>query len=105
MKVRVSSISCAACALLLACWTVAVAPLGAAESGFNHGEWPFNSPVRPAEPTIANSAWATNPIDRFAAARLEKSALHPSQEADKATLLRRVTYDLIGLPPTTAELE
>ena len=61
--------------------------------------------MRPAVPNIANPAWAANPIDHFVAASLEKVGLHPGPEADKAALLRRVTYDLIGLPPTTAELD
>jgi Protein of unknown function (DUF1553)/Protein of unknown function (DUF1549) len=105
MKVRVSSISCTIGALLLACLTVAVASLCADEPSFHHGAWPFNSPVRPAAPNIANPAWTANPIHHFVAAGLEKVGLHPGPEADKVALLRRVTYDLIGLPPTTAELE
>jgi Protein of unknown function (DUF1553)/Protein of unknown function (DUF1549) len=105
MKVRVSSICCAGGAFLLACLSVAVSSSFAAEPSFHHGEWPFNSPARPAVPNIASPAWAANPIDRFVAASLEKAGLHPRPEAERAALLRRVTYDLIGLPPTTAELD
>ena len=105
MKIRVSSFLCALGALLLAWFAVAVSSNRAAESTFHHGKWPFKSPVRPAEPTIANSAWVRNPIDRFVAAGLEKVGLNLGAEADKAALIRRVTYDLIGLPPTTAELD
>ena len=78
-------------------------PAAAAE--FHHGEWPFNSPVRPATPTVLNTSWCANAIDRFVLARLEKAGLHPNSEADKATLLRRVTFDLTGLPPTPAEVD
>src|SRR3954451_11414648 len=105
MKVRVSSISCATLALLLVWLAVAASSARAAEPSFHHGEWPFNSPVRPAVPNIANPSWAANPIDHFIAAGLEKVGLHPGPEADKATLLRRVTYDLTGLPPRPAELD
>jgi hypothetical protein len=105
MKVRVSSISCATGALLLVWLAVAASSARAAEPSFHHGEWPFNSPVRPAVPNIANPSWAANPIDHFVAAGLEKVGLHQGLEADKATLLRRVTYDLTGLPPGPAELD
>ena len=72
MKVRVSSIFCAVGAFLLACLAVAVSSTSAAEPSFHHGEWPFNSPVRPAAPNIANPAWAANPIDRFRGCRFGK---------------------------------
>ena len=49
--------------------------------------------------------WASNPIDRFVLAKLESEKLTPSPEADRATLLRRLSLDLIGLPPTVAELD
>src|SRR5262249_41890383 len=77
----------------------------AAGPAFHHGEWPFNSPIRPSVPKIKNSGWAQNPIDNFIAARLEQTGLNPEPTAHKAVLLRRVTYDLIGLPPTTAEMD
>jgi hypothetical protein len=105
MKVRVSSIIGAVGAFLLAHLAVSVSSTCAAEPSFHHGEWPFNSPVRPAVPTITNPAWAANPIDSFMAASLEKAGLQPAREAEKAVLLRRVTYDLIGLPPTPTELD
>src|SRR4029079_11227212 len=105
MKIPVSSTLGAAGAFLLAYLAVAVSLSCAAQPSFHHGDWPFNSPARPSLPNIANPAWAANPIDRFVAASLEKSGLHPGPEADKGALLRRVTYDLIGLPPTPAELD
>jgi mono/diheme cytochrome c family protein len=67
--------------------------------------WSFIPPKRPALPDVANKAWARNPIDRFILARLEREGLHPSPEADKRILIRRVTLDLTGLPPTPTEVE
>jgi hypothetical protein len=67
--------------------------------------WAFNPPVRAEPPAVEKDDWVRNPIDRFILARLERERLKPSPEADKATLLRRVTYDLTGLPPTPAEVD
>jgi mono/diheme cytochrome c family protein len=67
--------------------------------------WAFKAPVRPALPEVKQGDWVRNDIDRFVLARLEKEGLSPSVEADKATLLRRLSLDLIGLPPTIAELD
>ncbi len=67
--------------------------------------WAFIAPVRPALPAIKNKAWARNPIDHFILARLEQEGLAPSPAADKTTLLRRVSLDLTGLPPTIAEID
>lgn len=66
--------------------------------------WAFKPVVKPAAPHVANQAWVRNPIDAFVLARLERSGLSPAPEADKATLIRRVTFDLTGLPPTPREL-
>jgi hypothetical protein len=67
--------------------------------------WSYVKPVRAAAPAVDETAWATNPIDAFVYARLQKEGLRPSPEADRATLLRRVSLDLVGLPPTPAELD
>ena len=67
--------------------------------------WAFIPPRRPALPTVGKRAWVRNEIDHFILARLEKEGMDPAPEADRATLLRRVTLDLTGLPPTLAELE
>ncbi len=69
----------------------------------NH--WAFKTPVKPVLPRVKNSNWVRNPIDAFVLARLEQEKLHPSKEADKTTLLRRLSLDLIGLPPTIAEVD
>jgi hypothetical protein len=67
--------------------------------------WAFVPPVRPALPEVRHAGWVRNPIDRFVVARLEREGLAPSPEADRGLLLRRVTFDLTGLPPTLAELD
>ncbi len=67
--------------------------------------WAFRTPIRPALPKVTNEAWPRNPIDYFVLARLEQEGLEPSQQADKARLLRRVSFDLTGLPPTPDEVE
>ncbi len=73
------------------------------ERGRNH--WAFKPPARPPLPRVKDTAWAKTPIDAFVLARLEKEGLAPAPEADKATLLRRVSLDLTGLPPTLQELD
>ncbi|MBA0085812.1 MAG: DUF1549 domain-containing protein, partial [Acidobacteria bacterium Pan2503] len=67
--------------------------------------WAFDPPKRPATPAVKERNWPKNPIDYFTLARLEAEGLKPSAEADKATLLRRVAFDLTGLPPTPAEVD
>jgi mono/diheme cytochrome c family protein len=67
--------------------------------------WAFRPRARPAAPAVKNAAWVRNPIDRFILARLEKEGLAPSPEADRVTLLRRLSLDLLGLPPEPAEVE
>ena len=66
--------------------------------------WAYVAPTRPEPPTPRTPAWARNPIDQFVLARLDRESLQPSPEADRETLLRRLTYDLTGLPPTPAEV-
>ncbi len=67
--------------------------------------WAYVKPERPTLPKVRNSKWSRNPIDDFILARLEKESLSPSPEADRVTLIRRVTLDLTGLPPTIAEVD
>jgi hypothetical protein len=66
--------------------------------------WAFRPPVRPAIPPVKRTDWVRNPIDAFILARLEERNLQPSLPADRRTLLRRVTVDLTGLPPTPEEI-
>jgi mono/diheme cytochrome c family protein len=75
------------------------------DSGAKWGKhWAFEAPQRPALPELKDKTWPRNPIDAFILARLEKENLKPSPEAPKETLIRRVTLDLTGLPPTQEEV-
>lgn len=67
--------------------------------------WAYLRPVKPAVPPVKDAAWVRNPIDAFVLARLEKEGLHPSPEASKETLIRRLSLDLAGLPPSPQEVE
>lgn len=65
--------------------------------------WSLQSVTAPAVPAVHDENWVRSPIDRFVLSRLAQEGLSPNKEADKLTLLRRVTFDLIGLPPTPEE--
>ena len=67
--------------------------------------WAFQPVVKPALPAVRNSAWVRTPVDQFVLAKLEAKKLKPAAPADARMLLRRVTYDLTGLPPTPEEME
>src|SRR5579871_4705828 len=67
--------------------------------------WAFRTPVCPPLPRVKTAGWVRNPIDAFVLARLEAAGLKPAPSADKTTLIRRVTFDLTGLPPAPAEVE
>ena len=67
--------------------------------------WAFKAPVRPELPVVKDARWAQGAVDRFVLARLEQEQLAPSPEADRVTLLRRLSLDLVGLPPTVEELD
>jgi cytochrome c553 len=73
------------------------------EKGRNH--WAYQPPKKSAAPRVKNTAWPRTDVDRFVLASLETKGLTPVADADRRTLLRRVTFDLIGLPPTPAEVE
>lgn len=67
--------------------------------------WAFKAPVRPDVPTVGDTTWVRNPIDAFVLKQLEGLSLKPSPEADRATLVRRLHFDLIGIPPTPEEVD
>ena len=67
--------------------------------------WSLRPVEKPTPPPVEPSSWPRHPIDQFILAKLNAARLHPSSPADKATLLRRATYTLTGLPPTPEELD
>jgi hypothetical protein len=81
----------------LAEWVKAGAPWQA--------HWSFLAPRRPPAPAVVRKAWVRNPIDAFVLARLERESLSPSAEEGRGGLLRRLTLDLTGLPPSLAEVD
>jgi mono/diheme cytochrome c family protein len=68
------------------------------------GHWSYLKIERPAVPTTSDPSWLKTPIDSFILARLDRDGLKPSREAAKATLIRRLSFDLTGLPPSIAEI-
>jgi cytochrome c553 len=100
----------------LAEWIKMGAPWPAAKAGAPTGKpgmvvtdaqrnrWPFARFSKPALPPVKLAAWCRTPIDRFILAKLEAKGLKPAPAADRRTLIRRATYDLIGLPPTPEEV-
>ncbi len=66
--------------------------------------WAYVAPVRPEAPKTGGN-WVRNPVDAFVLARLQKESLHPAEQADRVTLLRRLSLDITGLPPTIAEVD
>ena len=81
---------------------------GAAEKArvdSNKKHWAWQPLTKPAPPEVKDPAWCKTPVDNFILARLEAKKLKPNPPADKRTLIRRATFDLIGLPPTPEEVE
>ncbi len=76
-----------------------------AEGAEYESHWSLILPKRPEPPVVKNEKWVRNPIDRFILAELEKRGLQPAPEADRRTLARRLSLDLIGLPPEPAWVE
>lgn len=76
-----------------------------AEGAEYQPHWAFITPRKALPPAVKNEAWPRNPIDRFVLGKLEENGLAPSPEADRATLIRRLSLDLLGLPPTPEEVD
>ena len=73
--------------------------------GVGREHWAFQPVVRPTVPEVRETSWVRNSVDRFVLAKLETSGMVPNDPADKATLLRRVYFDLVGLPPPLREVQ
>jgi mono/diheme cytochrome c family protein len=69
------------------------------------GHWSYLKIERPAVPAVSDAAWPKTPLDRFVLERLEREGLKPAPEADRSTLIRRLSFDVTGLPPTPAEVD
>jgi hypothetical protein len=101
MLKRTLAVVCAAAAL----WAAEIAPAPLPTyTAFEKRYWAFQPRQAVAPPAISDP-WIRTPIDAFVLAGLRKAGLRPAPEADRATLIRRVTYDLTGLPPTPAEID
>jgi hypothetical protein len=83
--------------------TATVAQKAWADSSKTH--WAWQRLTKPSIPAVQDVAWIKSPIDNFVLAKLEEKGLKPNPPADKRTLIRRATFDLIGLPPTVAEVD
>jgi hypothetical protein len=76
------------------------------DEGANYSaHWAFVAPVRPPEPPVKNGKWIRNSVDRFVLEKLEAAGLQPSREADRETLIRRLSLDLTGLPPKPEDVD
>ncbi|MBI4623565.1 MAG: DUF1553 domain-containing protein, partial [Verrucomicrobia bacterium] len=77
----------------------------ASYGGVGRAHWAFQPVKKPAVPAVQNAGWAKNPVDHFVLAKLEVNGMAPNAPAGKATLIRRVYFDLLGLPPPLHELQ
>ena len=81
------------------------APAFSEEAAVSSDHWAFQPVADPTPPSVEKGSWVRNDIDRFILSKIEAAALEPATEAAKLTLLRRATFDLLGLPPTLEEIE
>src|SRR3954470_8750073 len=88
--------------LLISC-----AATAAARGALVPDDWAFRPAQRQAVPAVSpdRAAWVRNPIDAFVLAKQQEQGLSPSPEADRRTLIRRLSFDLTGLPPTPQEVK
>ena len=87
-----------------ACLATLSSPLSAAEPAASELPWSFQPIARPKVPAVQDAGWPRDDIDRFVLAKLEAAKLSPNPDADRAALIRRLAYDLTGLPPAEADL-
>ena len=83
----------------------AVTASGKSYGGIGKAHWAFQPVKKPEVPVVKDKTWGQSPVDNFILAKLEANSLHPNLAADKRTLLRRLTFDLTGLPPTESEIQ
>ena len=88
---------------LIESWIRSLTPETAAKK--TDGRWAYEKPARTTPPAVKNAAWIRNPIDAFVLSKLEQEGLTPAPSTSRRTLARRLHIDLIGLPPSTAELD
>ena len=88
----------------LRAWVARGAPAPSDEAPGRFEHWAFLPPHRPSEPRVSAPAWIRTPVDAFILARLDQERITPAPEADRITLLRRVSLDLTGLPPSPEEI-
>ncbi len=86
-------------------WVVLGAPWDEPGDSGKGGHWSFRPVRRPVPPQVSDAQWVRNPIDRFILERLEEEGLEPSPETSRITLLRRLSLDLLGLPPSPAAVD
>src|SRR4051812_26778952 len=67
--------------------------------------WSFHKPAATEPPAIRDAAWPRDDLDRFVLAKLDAASLKPNPDADRATLIRRASFDLLGLPPSVADVD
>ena len=84
--------------------SLAVGASGKTYGGVGKNHWSFQPVTKPAVPEVQKKDWAKNPIDNFVLAKLEANGMTPNVPADKATLIRRLYFDLVGLPPHPSEV-
>ncbi|NBQ16545.1 MAG: DUF1549 domain-containing protein, partial [Proteobacteria bacterium] len=83
----------------------AAAPRANLDIGKGREFWSYKAPRKSAPPLVNNGAWVQAPIDQFVLSRVELAGLAPAPDADRRTLIRRLSFDLTGLPPTPEEIE
>src|SRR5262249_13801730 len=90
-------------------WTPGAVLAGPSDAGKvtpeSRNYWAYRPPVRPEVPAVKNAAWVRTPIDAFILAKLEAQGLSPAAPAGRVALIRRVTYDLTGLPTTPEQVD
>src|SRR5579862_3745117 len=94
-------------AVLATCGVVAVADQSTNQKQItkdNDKPWAYSPPERHLPPAVEDKAWVRNPIDAFVLAKMEKAGVKPAPTAVRLTLIRRLTFDLTGLPPTPEEV-